>query len=186
MADMKFVAVLAILWILQVGIIVFDNPSALESEVYNTTYNLNPYDITGRDITCYSIFGLNSSITTVCTESPDSVWNLLANPVTNWWLFLGIIASLFLAGVTAAVLIGIATSGGVSDLVYVLPLILSFIGFGAIPIINLWTLLTRESALWMCTGTGPCWIANLLVSTVVGVLGLYYIYLCLSFWRSGQ
>ena len=149
-----------LLIILQVSIMVLDGSFS------ETDYNLNPYNVSEN----------------INNTAPD-VWDFTSDP-TAWGdtefliLWAGIITTAGLIGVGLFVITK-------SDMALLFGAFTFLLGFGSIPIILLYQIITREVALFGCT-TMPCAPAIIIWTLTGGLLGLMYVFACVEWWTNRQ
>lgn len=100
-------------------------------------------------------------------------WNWQGNSL--YFLFAGIVAAATGIAVTGLVL-------GRSDLVLLQPIFIIFVSVGAIPIINLYSFVTRHSATFACTVGESCFVSNIFGAITAGFLGIIWMFACLEWW----
>ena len=113
-------------------------------------------------------------------DSDDSpIWNFIVNPGdwTNTGLFIILAGIIGVGG-----LIGIGTYLYTkSDTVLFFGLFTLLLGFGAIPILSLYELITRDLSLFGCSSM-PCMPAILLWLFTGGIIAIAYVMACLEWW----
>lgn len=157
---MKLGSMIMFLVIVQLSFMLFDNT------LTDTSYNLSPNNVSSG----------NSTV--------NSVYDFIINP-TVW------ANSNFMSYLSGYLL----TTGGIvvglflvfrPDITITFGLFVFFLGFGAIPIINIYNLIVREVGAFACTPGVPCSIAIILAALTAGLLALYYVICCIEFWTNRQ
>jgi len=161
---MKWGTMLVVLYIFQIAIFVF----SVGVDETTTTANLGGVFTNG----------------TVTNSSAPNVWSFIISPVDQSQ-----------SGFMATLLGIILLTGGIgiglyfvfkSDLVLLFGFFSWMLGLGAIPIINLWWLVTSNVSPLVCPGvaTTNCLVATLAGALTAGFLGLMYLFACLSWWSN--
>jgi len=94
---------------------------------------------------------------------------------------------LLLLGTSVVAAVGIAVGTSFfsrSDIVTLAALAYAFMAMGAIPLITLYSFVTRNVGWFIpdCTIGQPCGPANIIGGLTVGVLGLFYLFTVLEWW----
>lgn len=117
------------------------------------------------------------------TNSSSSVtWAYFLNPTgMNDTTFFATLFSIM--GVTTFIGIGFYFIFK-SDLTILFGFFTLIIGLGAIPIINMWNVVTKETTLYGCVAGANCFPATIAGIIIVGLLGFVYVLACLEWWTN--
>ncbi len=151
---MKLANMIMILVILQASIILYD-AIALPDE---TDYEITPYN-----------------------SNETIIWGFVTDP-TGWSLtgFLLIFGSLVTVGGAIGVGVYLVTK---SDTALFFPIFTLLLGAGAIPIVSLYNVFTRDLEIFGCTAL-PCIPAILLWGLTGGILAVFYVLSVLEWWSN--
>jgi hypothetical protein len=151
---MRLANMLMILFIIQATIILYDN---VFTGTGSSAYTLTSYD-----------------------SNQTSIWNFMTDP-TAWSddIFLAAVLAL---GTGAVAFIAIGTFLNTpSDTSIFAPIMIILIGAGAVPILSLYNVFTRNIAMFGCTAL-PCFWATFFWLITGGILALFYILAVLEWW----
>jgi len=153
---MKLAQMIMLLIIIQASCMLLDGTFSSDD------YTLNPY---------------NSS--DIINNSEPGLWDFAIDP-TGWSStnFLTLLASIFTVAGIIAIGAYVITK---SDIILLSGVFSFFIGFGAIPIISLYKVFTRDPAIFGCTSI-PCVPSILAWLLVGGLIAVFYILACLEWW----
>ena len=163
---MKLTPLVILLLILQLVIMIANSSYSV------TDSDLNPYNATEN---------LN--------QTENLMWDFITDP-TDWgqtgflafWTVFGALG----LGTIVVTAIGLITR---SDMLILSAVPALFLGFGAIPIISLYELITREVAFFGCVVTTPptaCGMATMAFILTGGLLGLFYAMAIIEWWTNRQ
>ena len=117
-------------------------------------------------------------------DNQSALWDFAANPTD--WRGSGFI-SFFLLILTAsavATFVG-AVVGYKGDMILFFGTFTFFLGLGAVPIISLYNVITREAGFFGCT-IGTCYPAIFAWLFTGGILAVFYVLAVLDWWRTGS
>ena len=131
-----------------------------------------------------STYGSNASFGGVATTSAV-IWDTILFPQkgTNGTFFVYLLGFALL--ITAIALVARIDTGVWSGIFLIL------LGFGALPILNLYNFINSEVANFACSitptllGTVPiCWPAEFISMLVCGILSIFWVWGCISWWSN--
>lgn len=148
---MKLANMILILIVIQAVIVIYD-------QVYDSTsYELDSY-----------------------ADENSQVWNFVLDPTS--WSSSSLLIALLALGAGAAAFIAVGTFLNTpSDTAMFSPAFVLLIGAGAVPIISLYNVFSREVAMFGCTSM-PCTPALILWALSGGFLAVFYILSVLEWW----
>ena len=118
-------------------------------------------------------------------DNESALWNFATNP-TDWrdsqlisFFFLLLVAG---AGAT---IIG-AVIGYKGDMILFFGTFTFFLALGAVPIISLYNVITREAAFFGCSAVGVCYPSLFAWVFTGGILAVFYVLAVLDWWRTGS
>jgi len=126
-------------------------------QVYSSDYELTAYD-----------------------SNETIMWDFIADP-TGWSSTALLIALIAIGAAGAAFIIVGTFLSTPSDTALFSPIFILLLGVGAIPIVSLYHVFTRNVALFGCTSM-PCAPATWLWVFTGGIIGLFYILSVLEWW----
>lgn len=169
---MRLTAILIMLFVIQMGILLFDN-------TYSISSTSDPYNESSWSGTVYEVNGTTSN------SNSSIFWTAMMNPTsfTQTSLITQLLSSIVAVSVTSAiVLIGLGLLGAKSDLVLKIPLTILFLGVGVTPIWQLYGVITREPALFGCSAGQVCAMASVAGFFISGILFLLLVLAVISWW----
>jgi len=159
---MKLVPIIILLILLQLTIIVLDG------SFNDNSYNLNPYNSTAN-----------------VNNTENFIWDFVSDPTDwgstdflNFWTLIGALG----VGAAISTAIGLIIK---SDMLILSGASVLLFGVGAIPIISLYQVITREAAVFGCT-TMPCAPGIIIWILTGGLLGLIYVMAVIEWWTARQ
>lgn len=174
---MKLVPILTLLICLQLGFWLFDATASSSGQFLANTSSSN------------SSFGLTSNATTPFGNGTVvNLWDVVLNPTMigdSSFVFL----LLGLVGISAALAVGTYLFFKI-DAIILFPVFTALLGFGSIPIIELYNLIGRETpGLFGCVqgtgivpGVGLCLPVSIMQVLCVSILGIWWLWACIDFW----
>lgn len=162
---MKLLTLAMILVIVQLSIGLFDNTISIEgTEAVPQAYGLN---VTINSTTNY-------------------LYDFVTNP--HGWGSTALIA--FLVGITTFIVAASIVAGifryAPSDTVWFAGLFSVMIGLGSVPVVSLFNVINREIGVFACAAGTYCTPAIVIATMTAGLLGLAWVFACLSWWRTGS
>ena len=124
----------------------------------------------------YTLDPYNASIH---ANTTNVVWNFMADP-TGWGGTGLILIFIAAVGIAGGISVGVYLITK-SDTVLLFPIFLTFLGFGAIPIISLYGVFNRNPTMWGCASI-PCPISIFFWIITGGVLAIFYVLSCVEWW----
>lgn len=166
-----------ILIVLQLGFWIFDATSCTGNQCGILIQNTTQYNSSFA-------FAFANTTNQNTTSATPNLWDVVINPSNLGGTdFLNLLVGLVFA--SAAISAGLYYIFR-TDLIIIFPLFTAILGFGSIPIINLYNLISRESYLFGCTtGILGCFPAQIL-SIFVGILGIWWLWACISWWTGRE
>jgi len=161
---MKLAPMIMILVVLQAVILLYD-------QVY-------PTEVCEGD--CEDEFGLAAY-----GDNRSMLWNFVVNPTD--WRGTGLLTFFFtvLAASAVATFVG-AVVGYKGDMILFFGTFTLFLALGAVPIVSLYQVITREPTLFGCAATGVCYPSLFVWVFTGGILAIFYVLAVLDWWRTGS
>lgn len=151
---MKLSNLIMILLVIQSVIILYD---AIYTSSGNDAYTLQSYD-----------------------QNETKIWNFITDP-SSWSSSLLLIALLAIGGTTASFIVVGTFLNTPSDSALFSPAFILFISAGAIPIISMYHVFTRNIAMFGCSEL-PCPIATFAWAITGGLIAIFYVIAVLEWW----
>ena len=180
---MKIIPILTLLIVLQLSFFIWDATADPQGQfLINTTGSNSSF--VGSNVTNPLLLGNQ-------TQYSVNLWDVVLNPSllggSNFiFLLLGLV------GVAAAIAVGTYLIFKI-DAIILFPVFTALLGFGTIPIVNLYNLIGREApGIFGCqtvnvaAGIGMCFPSTILQVLSVSILGLWWLFACIDFWIKTQ
>jgi len=122
---------------------------------------------------------------TAYSDNQSAIWNFVANPTD--WRGTGLLTFLMtiLAASAVATFVG-AIVGYKGDMILFFGTFTFFLTLGAVPIISLYNVITRDSSFYGCAATGVCYPSLFVWVFTGGILSIFYVLAVLDWWRTGS
>ncbi len=143
-------------------LIILQGAIILYDQVYSESYDLQAYE-----------------------DNESALWNFAANPTD--WRESGLLTFFFaiLAASAVATFVG-AVVGYKGDMILFFGTFTFFLALGAVPIISLYNVITREAAFFGCSVVGVCYPSLFVWVFTGGILAVFYVLAVLDWWRTGS
>lgn len=143
-------------------LIILQGVIILYDQVYSSDYELTAYE-----------------------DNQSSIWNFVANP--SDWRDTGLLTFFFaILGVGAVATFVGAVVGYKGDMILFFGVFTFFLALGAVPIISLYNVITREPTIYGCAATGVCYPSIFVWVFTGGILAIFYVLAVLDWWRTGS
>lgn len=117
------------------------------------------------------------------SQSAINLWDVVLDPTmmgnSNFiWMLLGLV------GVSSAIAVGLYLYFKI-DAIILFPVFTALLGFGMVPIINMYNLIGREAGVFGCSiavGASLCYPTAIIQMITVSTLAIWYIWACIDFW----
>lgn len=171
---MKLIPIMTLLIVIQLGFFIFDatvNPS--DQFLANTT----------APDSAFSSSNVTNPFTNQ-TQQSVNIWDVIINPTLASnsqfiWMLLGLV------GVSGAIAVSVYLLFKI-DAIILFPVFTALLGFGFLPIMNLYNLIGREATgFFGCVvgpGHGVCFPSAVLQMVSCSILTIWWIWACIDFW----
>jgi len=122
---------------------------------------------------------------TAYEDNQSAIWKFVSNPTD--WRGTGLLTFLMtiLAASAVATFVG-AIVGYKGDMILFFGTFTFFLTLGAVPIISLYNVITRDSSFYGCAATGVCYPSLFVWVFTGGILSIFYVLAVLDWWRTGS
>jgi hypothetical protein len=172
---MKIIPILMLLVFIQLGFWIFDATACTGNTCGNLIVNIN-------DPNSSSYMNINATNPSSNQTTSASLWDIVLDPSnlggSNWILLM-----LGLVGVTGVISVGVYLIYR-TDAIILFPVFTALLGFGSVPIVNLYNLFHRETGLWVCSTAGSCFPSQIISILLVSPLAIWWIFACFDFWMN--
>lgn len=157
---------------IQLGFWIFDATSCSGSSCGNLIVNISDPNSSS------SMYNNQTNVST--SAGGVNLWSVVLDPSnlggSNWVLLM-----LGLVGVSGVISVGVYLIYK-TDAIILFPVFTALLGFGSIPIVNMYNLFHRETGLWMCPTYGSCFPSQVISLLIVSPLAIWWIFACFDFW----
>jgi len=122
---------------------------------------------------------------TAYADNQSALWKFATDP--TGWRTTGFLTFLFtiLAASAVATFVG-AVVGYKGDMILFFGTFTFFLTIGAVPIVSLYNVITRDPTFYGCAATGVCYPSLFVWVFTGGILAVFYVLAVLDWWRTGS